>query len=328
MARLSFKEQIKKKFNYDVTGLGVYVDEQSDEIMEDLIVSSLLKSRISIMPNVKGSKEIKLKTSTPSLQAASSCGWTASGGIILTDVALATVRVKIQEEYCNEDLNDTWAQIENAAGANVQDEETPNFADTMIMYYQKRAMELDQNLMLNGDTASGDPNLVFYDGFVKLWDADGSLVNVNFSAPTGLDSTNAFDALKAVHNAIPRVLRSNGVAVEIICGYETAQACIDQIWNDKDYNAQITFEDVDGELTFILPSTTTRVRSYPQLDGTDKVYAVPYQYMFWGTDLESDIDGFEFKFNEHDEMLRFGVKWRSGINYVFPEYFVRITLTA
>ncbi len=322
----------KKTFNYDVSGLTAYVDEQSNEIMEDLIETSDLKSRIVVIKDVKGSKEIKLKTSAPTLQAATSCGWNATGGIVLTDKAIATKRVKIQEEYCNEDLNDTWAQIENQAGANTQDEAVPNFAKTMIAYYKKRAQELDENLMMNGDTTSLNPNLAHYDGFSKLWDADTSLNVAYLSTPaTSITAANGYDALMDVYNAIPTVVKANAnsVGAEILVGYETARACIDQVWNDKDYNAVIDFtEEGDGSISFTLPTTTMTVRSLPSLNGTDKVYGVCYNYMFYGTDLENDRDGFAFKYSDYDEQLRFGVKWRSGIQYVFSEYFTRLKITA
>ena len=41
-----FSAKHKKTFNYDVSGLGAYVDDTSKEIMEDLIETSDLKSRI------------------------------------------------------------------------------------------------------------------------------------------------------------------------------------------------------------------------------------------------------------------------------------------
>lgn len=320
----------KQTFNWDVSGLGTYVDEQSPDVMQDLINEGNLKSRINVMTDVKGSKEIKLINSSPTLQAASSCGWTASGGMILTDESISTVRVKIQEEYCNEDLNDTWAQLMNVAGANAQDEEPPNFADAMLVYYQKRAQELDENLMMNGDTTSLTPSLVFYDGFAKLWDNDADL-NIAYvtTAATTITSANGYDVLMDVFNQSPTIVKrhKDSVGYEIICGYETARACIDQVWNDKDYSATFDVKEENGEVSFVLPTTNVTVRSYPTLDGTDKVYGVCYNYMFYGTDLENDRDGFTWKYSDYDEKLRFGVKWRSGIQYVFPEYFTRLRLT-
>lgn len=330
--RVVFNRNGKRhEHNWDVSGLGTYVDEQSPEIMQDLVNEGDLKSRINVMTDVKGSKEIKLISSTPSLQAASSCGWSASGGMILTDKAIATVRVKIQEEYCNGDLNDTWAQIEQRAGANDQDTEPPSFADAMLVYYQARAQELDENLMMNGDTGSIDSNLVHYNGFSKLWDADTAL-NVAYvtTAATSITNANAFAILKDVYNAMPTIVKRHKATVgaEIICGFETAQKLRENIWNDKDYNGELTVnEPGDGTMSFILPTTNMVVRSVVTLDATDKVYGVCYNYMFYGTDLENDQDGFTWKYSDYDEKLRFGVKWRAGIQYVYSEYFTRLRLT-
>jgi hypothetical protein len=314
---------VKERFDYDVEALAPYTDAQSTQMLTDLVYASGLTSRISVMEGVKGSEEIKVLTSDPALQAAASCGWTPSGGVILTNETLATKRVKIQEDYCNEDLNGTWAQLMNAAGANAQDTEAP-FADIMAAYYIKKAAKKNQDLMLNGDTGSLNPDLAHYDGYVKLWDNDGDLVDAN-SLETSITSANALDIALTVYEAIPSVLFDNDVTVEIICGRETFRKIIAQNFADNKFNFPIT-EEAGSEPSFILPTTNVRVRAYSQLNGTEKMYAVPYNYMFFGTDLSSDYEGFEFKYDDTDEKLRFGVKWRSGVNYVFPEYFVKLVL--
>lgn len=320
----------KQTFDWDVSDLGVYVNEQSPDVMQDLINSGNLKSRINVMTNVKGSELIKLINSTPTLQAATACGWTPEGGMILTDETISTKRVKIQEEYCNEDLNDVWAQLMNVAGANAQDETPPNFADAMLVYYQQRAQELDENLMMNGDTTSMIASLAHYNGFAKRWDNDANL-NVAYvtTAATTISASNGFKVLMDVYNQTPTIVKrhKDAVGYEIICGYETARAAIDEVWNTKDYSAQFAVTEKDGELSFTLPTTNITVRSIPTLDGTNKVYGVCYKYMFYGTDLENDRDGFTWKYSDYDETLRFGVKWRSGIAYVFPQYFTRLRLT-
>lgn len=327
--RASFSRgEVRHQHDWDVSDLGAYVNEQSTEIIEDMINEGNLKAKMNVMTDVKGKELIKLINSNPSLQAANACGWTPEGGMILTDVTISTVRVKIQEEYCNEDLNETWAQIMNATGANAQDETPPSFADGMLLYYQMRAQELDEDLIINGDTTSLDSNLVYYDGFSKLWDNDASL-NVAYSTETTIDGTNGFDVMKTLVAAIPTIVKrhKDKVKAEVICGYETAQFVLDQIYADKDYASSINVTEANGELSFILPTTNITIRSIVQLDGTEKVYGVCYGYMFYATDLENDKDGFVWKYSDYDETLRFGVKWRCGIQYVFPEYFTRLRLT-
>lgn len=315
---------VKDRFDYDVTGLTAYTDEQSEDMLTDLVYNSGLTSRINVMENVKGSEEIKLLTSAPTLQGASACGWNATGGVVFTDETITTKRVKIQEEYCNEDLNGTWGQLMNVAGANRQDEEAP-FSDIMGAYYVKKSANLNQNLMFNGDTTSGNASLAHYDGFVKLWDNDADLNVYTHNAPT-ITASNAFDIALGLYNTIPAILFDNEESVEIICGRETYRDIIAQVYNDNNYHHTLE-EEAGSEPSFILPTTNVRVRAYSQLNGTQKMYAVPYQYMFFGTDLDGDMEGFEFKYNEHDEKLRFGVKFRSGVQYVFPEYFTRLALT-
>jgi len=319
----------KQTFDYDVDDLEAFVNDESQNVLTDFVNEGNIKSRINIMPNVKGSEPIKLISSTPSLQSAASCGWTAEGGMILTDEIITTVRVKIQEEYCNENLNGTWAQMMNAIGANVQDETPPTFAAALLVYYQQRAQELDENLIINGDTTSLDGNLVYYDGFKKRWDNDADL-EVYTSTETSITDSNAFAIAQAFVAAIPTKVKRHKetIKLEVLVGYETAQKIINNIYATKDYNAFIPVTEADGSITFILPTTNITFRSIVQLDGTESMFGAPHGYMFYGTDLTDDISGFQWKYSEFDELLRFSVKWRTGIAYVFPETFTRLELTA
>lgn len=320
-------KRIEEKFGFDVTGLAAYTDEQSTEILKDLIFSANLTSRIQVLQNVKGSQKIKLMSASLPLQSAASCGWSESGDMVLTNETITTSRLKIQASFCNEDLVDTWGQLLLAIGANRQDTELP-FADVLTAYAIKTAQKKNQDLMFNGDTGSGNPDLAHYDGYVKLWDADAGLVEVTtlVTAATGFTNANAFNIALEVYEGIPAEVFDNGIAPEIICSRSTARKILTQIYNDKDYAGSVAVEDNGGELSFILPTTNTKVRSYPQL-ADNKMYAVPYEYMFFGTDLENDVDGFEAKYNETDENIRFGVKFNSGVQYVLPQYFVKLTFT-
>lgn len=322
----TLKANLKEQFSYDVTGLGTYVDEQSEMIWSDLIYGSGLTSRINVMEEVKGSKEIKLLNVDFALQDASTCTLSDDGTVTFTDKALATVRIGVQFSLCNENLNDTWAQMLLAIGANRQDREMP-LEDVITAYVIKKARKKNQDLMFNGDTASLDADLSHYDGFVKLFMNSASIVTAARTGAT-IDNTNGFDNAISVYNAIPGEVHDNEIPVELITGRTEARAILEQIWTDKDYNALVDFSDVNGEISFVLPTTNITVRSYPQLDGRNQIFAVPYQFMFFGTDLENDMDGFFARYIESDENLRFGAKWRSGVQWVYEEYFVRLNVGA
>jgi hypothetical protein len=318
-----FKSKLKERFNWDVSNLAAYTDEQSTEILTDLVAGAGLGARVNQLTGVKGSQKIKLLNSTPALQSAEACGWTPEGGAIMTDVTISTERIKIQEDYCNEDLNGTWGQLLNRAGANAQDTEMP-LDQVMLAYYVRQSRKLTQDLMFNGDTTSLNPNLAFYDGFVKLWDNDANL-GVYQSLQTSITTANALSIALGLYNAIDPVLFDNEESLEIICGRETYRKIIENVYNDNNYHHTLQ-EETGAEPSFILPTTNIRVRAYGQLNGTDKMYAVPYQFMFHGTDLEQDEEAFVARYDETDEKLRFSTKWRSGVQYVFPQYFTRLEL--
>lgn len=321
MAKRTIEKFVKDKFDYDVSGLPDYVDEQNNELNMALVEDSQFISKCNVMTGVKGERAIEILSSTVTTQAASTCGWNASGGVVFTDVEVTNRRLKVQEAYCGEDLNGKWTQMKNAIGANLQDLTNP-FGDVIIAYKTKQLKKVMQDQILLGDTGSGDANLAHFDGLVKLWNADGSLVEVPTN--TTITSSNAFDNLKAIALAIPTELRSMGVNVEILCGEETAQACIDQIWNDKDYNGTLAFDTNEaGELTFMLPTTTYTVRVLPQLNGTANIFAVPYNYIAVAVDGTSDEDGMSLEYATEAQELRLDVKYRLGVNYIFPEYFVK-----
>ena len=323
--KLTYSPTPKHTFDYDLAEVSSYVDQESREILTDLTLSSELISKFNLMENVKGSEEIKLLESNPTLQAATNCGRTPSGGVVFLDETVTTKRVKIEEIYCNEDLNSKWTQLYNKAGANRQDEEQPDFADIMISYYRQKAMKRTQDLVILGDTASVDSNLAHIDGLVKLWTNDAEL-NVIGTSETEFTNSNAFDLAIKCHEGIPEVLLDNEVEVEIWVGRETYRKIINNIYNDNNFHYSIE-EETGSMPSFILPTTNTRVRSIPQFTGTDYMFAVPYEYVFYGTDLSSDVDGFEFKYSTYKDELYFGTKWRVGVNYVFPEYFTQLKLT-
>jgi len=311
-------------FAYDVSALPAYTDEQNEEILTDLVYTSGLTSRVTVQEGNKGTETMKLLNVTMALQSATSCAWNADGSVTFTGEDLVTKRVKNQMELCNEDLNGTWAQMLNVIGANRQDETLP-LESVIEAYSVKTAMKTNQDLMIKGDTTSLNPDLVHYDGYQKLWDADADL-GLYTSLETSITVANALSIALGLYNTIDSVLFDNGEPVEIICGRETYRKIIENVYNDNNFHHQLE-EEQGTEPSFILPTTNIRVRSYPQFNGTEKMYAVPYRFMFYGTDLTSDVDGFVVKYNDNDEKLRFGTKWRSGVSYVFPEYFVRLALS-
>lgn len=317
------KTTIKEKFDYDTDDLAPYIEEQSTEILTDLIYSSSLMERIQVMENVKGSEKIKLLDADFELQSAEDCDLDEQGTIHFSDKTITTTRVGFKLSLCNEDLVGKWSQLLLAVGASRQDEELP-FEAVLTAYIIKKTAYKNQNLMFRGDTTSLTPDLAHYDGFVKLWNADAAVANVNV-AEAGFTNTNGFTIAQAMANAIPGDVVDNGIVAEVIGNRSDLQAVINSIWNAKDYSANVQKSD-DGTISFELPTTTTTFRSYPQLQ-PGEMFAVIYQFMFFGTDLLDDMSGIKIWFDENTDKLYIKCRFRSGVQYVFGDKFRKLNLT-
>ncbi len=325
-----FAARLKDQFDFDVTALTPYVDEQSPDIITALVEEGHLTSRINIMSGVKGSEKIKLLNMDTPLQSADACGLTPDGAITFTDKTMTVSAVKIDMSVCNKTLNGTWAQMLLALGKRAEKENLPLEA-VISAFVVKRGQAKNQDLMFKGNIASLNPDLVFYDGFIKKWKADANVFEKEYN--TAWSVTNAFQRMVDLANLVPSILLDAGITPEIICSRSIAQLVLNNIYNDKDYSANLKVTRDGGEVSFELPTVAITVRSYPQLSGgsgngldalAPEVFVVPYEFMFFGTDQEGDVDDFWLFYEDKDEKLYFGAEWASGIQYVYSEYFGRI----
>jgi hypothetical protein len=317
----SLATKIKEKFDWDVDNLAPYTNEQSTEFIQDLIGSSVFLSKVRSLEGVKRRQAIKLLSGDVKLQAMEGCTTNPDGSITFDDRIIETVRLYFGVELCNEDLNGHYTEMLNAVGSNNQDGVMPLEA-VLLAYLNKQLAKKAQRVGLIGDETSLDTELALFDGFITLLEADTDVVTATIGA-------NAFETAMNVVNAIDEDVLDNEIEHEIICSRATAQAILTHIYNDKDYNAlTVDVERANGQLSFVLPTTATRVTSVNTLQGNSNMYLVCYPYMFLGSDVESDMDGIEVKYDDYNNKLKAEVSFRMGVQFVYPQYFVRTVVAS
>ena len=319
-----FEKNFELKFGFDVSSLPAYVDEQATTFFTDIVETSPFLSTFTLEENVKGTKEIKLLSADMALQTMSGCTPSPSGTVTFTDRSISVVRLYAGIEFCNEDLIDKYTQMLLAVGAGRQDE-TLVLQDVLLAYLLKILQRKAQRLAMLGDTGSTDPDLIHFDGMVKLLTND-PLINVAQAAAATITSANGYTVLKQVFDAIPTAVFQDGLESMIICGYETARACIDQIWNDKDYSANFEHTEEAGVITFVLPTTNVKVMSVSELNGTDDVFSWIPSYAFLGTDASSDMEELEVLYDAYDRKLKVEAIFREGVQFILPQYWVKLRM--
>ena len=309
---MSLKKYLKGKFDWDVSSLAAYVDEQR----EDLIVKSVTEARtlqyVSIQQGIKGSQELKLMDDSVVYQAGD-CTMTPSGDTVFTDRAIAVETLGFMKSFCNKDLAGFWTQLGLRPGAMAEDKNLP-FEQQIIDYLLKlHSRELD-SLIWKGNKATGTGNLQWMNGFRQFLTTGNGCVNLNTSSTASISATNAYDVFYESFENTPANIAESA---DFVCftGRENFNFLIKDLVDQNFFHyspaAIATMDEV------IVPGTNMRVVKVNGLNGLDNIYTGRASEFIFGTDLRSDFDNFELWYSQDDDVLYLRSKFRAGVQVPF-----------
>ena len=310
---MSIKKQVEQKFDYDVTALQPYIDEQSDVINTRLVTEGITLSVINIQTGIKFKEKIKLLDTTVDYQDAD-CEMVAGGTTTFSDVEIEVAPIGFYKKYCNSDLVGVWTQLALRAGMANENEEFVFEEELVGLMMKKNSLRLE-NLIWQGDKLSGDANLNKIDGFSKILTVVNGCVNLNPDADPVMDNTNAFATFRKIFQTNPKSVRREE---DFVCfaGDETFQSLMANIvdLNLFHYDPAMIRTDIDR---IKVPGTNMTVINTTGLDGNDNVYTGKASEFTFGTDFESDFEEFKMWYDINDDVLKIRVKFRAGVQVPF-----------
>ena len=289
------------------TSLPNYVQAGQDELISKAVLGAKTLDYIRIQTGVKTVAPIHLLDTDVEFGDGSTCGFNEAGSQTMTDRNIATGQIKVNLSYCDKNMLAKWAEHKVKIGAG--SEELPfeqYFVDGVLNDIKEK---LDKAIW-QGDKSSLDANLNKFDGFLKIAKNDENVIK-----PVVSGSTNTYQKIKAVKQAIPASIKDNAV---IFVGAEVFEAFIDDLVDANLYHYKA--DATAGEYTF--PGSTVKVVSVNGLNGTKKVMAGDPNKMVYGTDLEGDAETFKLWFSDDNDMWRIKVNWNSGVQYAFSDEIV------
>lgn len=304
------KKVVARKFDYDITGLGAYVDEQSEMLHVKQVTEAKSANYMRIQPGIKFKEKLKLLDDNITLQDAT-CKMTASGDTVFTDREIEVASIGWMKEFCNNDLVGFWTQLALRAGASAENEEMV-FEEAIVSLLMEKQALINENLIWQGDKASGTANLNKIDGFIKILTVANGCVDLNNGADPAINNTNAYAIMRdSVYANSPKNVKRDAAFVAFVgCEiFEHIKANLVDL-NLFHYNPEVLANGMDS---IILPGTNMRVVSVPGLDGSDNVYTGIATDFVIGTDLESDFDEFKIWYSMDDDILKMRSKYRLGV---------------
>ena len=290
---------------FNVSGLSAYVQENRDQILRKIVLEGDTISKMAKQLSVKTKDRLHYFSLAPVIQDGKGCGFKASGATNITEKDIETAVMKVNDEWCNDDLLGKYAEYLVRFGADANAEN--------LAFEQLIADELVKNINKEMEKRvwQGKKATDLIDGLLTQAEADENTVNVTLSGAS------LYEKVKQVIMAIPEEILDN--AVVFISPANFRKLVFELLEMDNSY---ITPSEIEqGE--FYFPGTSIAVHKTFGLTGVDdKIYASTWENMVYATDMMDDKEELRFWFSDDADLHRGKIKWNAGVATYFSDYVV------
>lgn len=287
---------------FNVAGLTGWVNENSQDLLNQLVLGSETADLVTVIPGIKFKETIKYLNSEALIQAGG-CGYTASGTTTLTDKEISVVSLKVQEDLCPDDLEKTSLQLSMNAGKNQSVPFEKQWADLKI----NKLQESVETLIWSATAAS----TVKPAGFKYLMDNDADVIDYSFNfCATGKTSSDYLTAVYAMFNKLTPEVKSKS-DLTLFVSYESFALIVQSLVIGNLYH--IDASGNNGYTPFIFPGTSIKVVPIKKI-GCIAVLT-PASNLIVATDLLSEQDQIKVWWSDDSQIVKSTIDFKIGVNY-------------
>lgn len=274
------------------------------------LVGGSTRSRISVQTGIKSSARINFMEIAPVLQDGNGCGFNAQGAVSLSQRDIETAVIKVNLDICPETLRGKYAEYLIKTNAT---SETLPFEQFIMEGITNVLTKKNEMLMWQGDKASGNADLKWIDGFIKIAGAEADVKDVT------IDADKIYDAILAVYMELPDEVIERGA--EIYVSPANFRKFMQELVAKNFFHYAGATEAAPEE--FYFPGTNAKVVLTPGLTGVnDKILGTFAKNLFYGCDMEGDAEDIKVWFSDDDDLYKLKVKWNMGVQIAFPDMVV------
>ena len=274
------------------------------------LVGGSTRSRISVQTGIKSSARINFMEIAPVLQDGNGCGFNAQGAVSLSQRDIETAVIKVNLDICPETLRGKYAEYLITTNATA---ETLPFEQFIMEGITNVLTKKNEMLMWQGDKASGNADLKWINGFIKIAGAEADVKDVT------IDADKIYDAILAVYMELPDEVIERGA--EIYVSPANFRKFMQELVAKNFFHYAGATEAAPEE--FYFPGTNAKVVLTPGLTGVnDKILGTFAKNLFYGCDMEGDAEDIKVWFSDDDDLYKLKVKWNMGVQIAFPDMVV------
>ena len=274
------------------------------------LVGGSTRSRISVQTGIKSTARINFMEIAPVLQDGNGCGFNAQGAVSLSQRDIETAVIKVNLDICPETLRGKYAEFLIQTNATA---ETLPFEQFIMEGITNVLTKKNEMLMWQGDKASGNADLKWIDGFIKIAGAEADVKDVEIT------TDKIYDAILAVYMELPDEVIERGA--EIYVSPANFRKFMQELVAKNYFHYAGASEAAPEE--FYFPGTNAKVVLTPGLTGVnDKILGTFAKNLFYGCDMEGDAEDIKVWFSDDDDLYKLKVKWNMGVQIAFPDMVV------
>ena len=296
--------------NYTITNLDsrlkTYLETNGVEVLTKALFNSESAKYFNIQTGVTAEQPIIRLDSTITLADASNCGFTATGSDTFTNRLLSPKFLKVNKEFCPKTLLKTWAHSD--VKMNALNQEMP-FEELLISNNINELAKVNERLIWEGDTTSGEGNMLLMDGIITIAKKDENTVKQSKG------SDDLWARVQKIWLSLPAEIADKSTLFMSIANYK--QLIVD-LMNKNMYHV---FETYDGEYMMSMPGTNMVIRGVSGIT-QDVLLATPEDNLYLGVDGESDSESVDLYFDKSDRTFKFCIEYAYAVNYAFSEYII------
>ena len=262
---------------------------------------------MSWQSDIKTSAKLNLLNTSVAFKSGLECNWTGGSSQALSQRELKTGVIKVEQAYCVRAMADYWTQYQVRIAA---DPGALPFEEDFTNGIVRAVDEAVEKAVWQGDTSSSVDNLKYFDGFLKIIDAEPDKVEVDTAS-----LTTVYDKVKAVYAAIPAKAFERG-EVQIFMGSDDYRTLVQELVTANLYHYNPGDAGKGNE--YMLPGTDIKVIGVNGLNGKHRIVAGSKYNMFYGFDIDSTDREFKFWYSEDNDEYRLRIVFNAGVQVAFP----------
>lgn len=285
----------------NLTGLTSYVEEQRLPLIRKTIFAAPSTRYFNLQTGIKHSAALNILTTSVAFGDGSACGWNEAGTSALSQRVLEVGNFKVNMSFCDKAMLKYWTgyEVRVAAGQKSLPFEE-DFVEGIIDGVRVKL----ENLIWQGVKADDG-----MDGLLTILDA----ASASTIQPTLASGDTIYEKTLKVYKAIPAGKLDKA---SIFMGVDSFRDLVLELTAKNLYHYN---PEVDGELSIVLPGTSTQVHGVAGLNGQKAIIGADAENIYFGVDMEGDEEKFDLWYSQDNQEFRLAINFNAGVQVAFPD---------